>query len=56
MKAVVNHQLVAGLNFNLLLRGLSYKGLLLSDCLGLEEGFLGSHKPLWSSQFVFFFF
>lgn len=52
MKA--NHHLMVGLNFNVLLRGTSYRGLLLSNCLGLEEGFLGPHKLLWSSQFVFF--
>lgn len=53
MKAVANHHLMVGLNFNVLLRGASYRDLLLSNCLGLEEGFLGSHKPLWSSQFYF---
>lgn len=54
MKAVANHHLMVGLNFSVLLRGTNYRGLLLSNCLRLEEGFLGSHKPLWSSQFVFF--
>jgi hypothetical protein len=53
MKAVANHHLMTGLNFSVLLRGTSYRSFLI-DCLGLGEGFLGSHKPLWFSQFVFF--
>lgn len=40
MKAVANHHLMVALNFSMLLRRTSYRGLLLSNCLGLEEGFL----------------